>query len=280
MIRRAVFLSYLVLPLLLGACNNKKQQEAAVEQVQEAAPAAAPVADAAPAPRRDIWKAVGPLMAGTYSGNCARLPAEAKAPATITLGADGKASSGDVKPDFGMARVGLVKRARDDEGRYSIFATVTNDDGADGSMFFLETVRGSQALQAHLTSGDMKLACTDVTGVAALTTKPVYPVLLSLLDGKKRTIGCSDLKNVLVRKDTDVQVTGSKITIGAATYDMSNAISETLTLGDRDGKMIFTVELADKRTIMLAWDSAGNLLAVQDALFEQTSHLCVAQIGA
>jgi len=275
MMRRTALLSTLAATLTLAACN--KQADTAASPPAQATPPA-PVAPATAARTTHVWQAVGPLLAGSYQGSCALAPASAMQDATILLGPDGKAASGALQVDFRAADMALVKRARDSDGQYGTMASVAIDANSNaGGMFLLQAGRSDKETHVNFTRGDQTLLCTGVSGAGALNARPLYPTLLRLVTRKKQTIGCADLKNASVRKDADVEVGPGVIRIGAASFAMHDVVSEMLTLSEGGSKLMFSVELANQRSVILLYDGAGKLAAASHTNDEKFNQVCFAQ---
>jgi hypothetical protein len=254
--RHTVLLSALALTLSLGACSSKNNETAdARDRPQAATDGAAP----APNARLDAWQAVGPLLAGSYTGACVSMPDMRKQDGTIVIGADGKASAGDIKVDFRTAKMVLLKRSRDGKGQYSTLASAFVDDAGGGTLSLLS----GQDSSANLGRGDIMLACTHVAGATALHARPLYLAVAKVIEGKPATLSCSDPADILKRKDVAIGVSDGVIRIGDATFDMKTAASETLTFADAGGTLMINLEMADKQTIGLAYDGAGTLAIAQ-----------------
>jgi hypothetical protein len=278
MIRRATLLPLLTITLLLGACGKPPAPAVSVAPRAPTDPTA-PAAVAAPGRTIDVWQAVGPLMAGNYTGSCMLPPATTQQDGAIRLGADGKAAAGALQVDFGMAKLALLKRTRDNAGRYATMASVAVDaDNNAGGMFLLQA--NSAATQANFTHGAQMMLCTGVSGAASLNARPLYPTLLQLVRRKKQSIGCADMKNALVRKDADVVLAAGTIRIGPVSFDMNDAVSEMLTLSDGGAKLMFSVELPHQRSAILLYDGAGKLLAASNANDEKVNQACFVQGAA
>jgi len=277
MIRRTALLSALTLSLLLSACSKDKDDTAADAQAQAEATAegegeSAPADDAPapPPPRLKYWPVLGPLVAGSYSGSCMRKPDLAKTDATITVGADGKASSNGLALDFSEAPKITLMRTRDDKGEYGTGAMFAMRPEKDGFLNVSSLGGGTVSIERE----DTGLMCSKVGGTDKLNSQPLHLALAGLINGKKQTVACRDLKNIMVLRDVDVTIDGSVIRIGDAAYDMKLATTETVSIDDAGEIMSLTVFMPDQRNALLIYDGAGALTHVSARNQTEATHAC------
>lgn len=278
MIRRTALLSALTLSLLLAACG-KDRDETASEDAQAQAEAAAEgeggsaPADDAPAPpppRMKYWPVLGPLVAGSYSGSCMRKPDLGKVDATITVGAGGKASSNGLDLDFSEAPKVSLMRVRDDQGAYGTSATFSMRPEKDGFLNVSSLGGGTVSIDRE----DKGLMCSKVGGTDKLNSQPLHQALASLINGKKQTLGCTDFKNIMVSRDVDVEIDGTVIRIGDASYDMKLAATEMLGFDEAGESMSLSVIMPDQSTAMLMYDGAGTLTHANARNQTEATHAC------
>lgn len=281
MIRRTALLSTITLTLLLGACGKKEDSAAADEGKQtqataDAQAAEAPAAEPAPERKLDYWKALGPLLAGSYNGSCLRMPDGRKMDALVTIGADGKVASGDMQLDFHAAKMAMMMRSRDDKGQYSTLGTISIDDGKTGMLSLLSSPAGKEST-ISLSSGDIGLMCSNNSGVGSFNNQALFLTAAKLLNGKKQSIGCLDTKNLLVRRKVDVEVADGVIRIGDDAFDMKTAVSEGFTVMDGGGSLMLNVVMPQEKSINVAYDGAGKLVNVQARDKQESTHFCTAE---
>ena len=280
MIRRTALLSAMSLSLLLGACSKNEEPAAADEgkqaQVADAQAAEAPAAEPAPERKLDYWKALGPLLAGSYNGNCLRMPDGRKMDALVTIGADGKVASGDMQLDFHAAKMAMMMRSRDEKGQYSTLGTLGIDDGKTGMLSLMSSPAGKEST-ISLSSGDIGLMCSNNSGVGSFNNQPLFLTAAKLLNGKKQSIGCLDTKNLLVRRKVDVEVADGVIKIGDDVFDMKTAVSEGFTVMDGGGSLMLNVVMPQEKSINVAYDGAGKLVNVQARDKQESTHFCTAE---
>jgi len=277
MIRRTALLSTLTITLLLGACSKHEENAAAEEQQAASESQAAQAPAAAPEPERkiDYWKTIGPLLAGSYSGKCMRMPDARQMDATIVIGADGKVSSGDLAVDFHAAKMATLARTRKD-GQYSTQAVLSIDDGKTG-MLSLASGLANKDGSASLGKDDIGLMCGNITGAEKLNAQPLFQTLGKLVDGKKQTIGCLDTKNLLKRTDTNVEVADGVVKVGDAVYDLKTADTESYIFSDGGSTLSVSVSLPDERSINVSYNGAGKLIHVQGYQKQESTHFCSVQ---
>lgn len=280
MIRRTALLSAMSLSLLLGACSKNEEPAAADEgkqaQVADAQAAEAPAAEPAPERKLDYWKALGPLLAGSYNGNCLRMPDGRKMEALVTIAADGKVASGDMRLDFHAAKMAMMMRSRDEKGQYSTLGTLAIDDGKTGMLSLMSSPAGKEST-ISLSSGDIGLMCSNNSGVGSFNNQALFLTAAKLLDGKKQSIGCLDTKNLLVRRKVDVEVVDGVIKIGDDVFDMKTAVSEGFTLMEGGSSLMLNVVMPQEKTVNIAYDGAGKLVNVQARDKQESTHFCTAE---
>jgi hypothetical protein len=277
MIHRSALLSALTFVLLLGACSKNKDQSNGGENVEAQLAGAskpqaeAPAEAAPPAPRIDYWKVVGPLVAGSYSGTCMRMPDARNMDATITVGADGKTSAGGLDVDFRMAKKAMLMRTRDESGQYSTTALLAVDENKGG---MLQLQAGKES-SASFGRDDIGLMCSKIGGADKLNAQPLYGVLSKLVNGKKQTIGCLDAGNLLVRRNVDVEVVDGVIKVGDASFDMKAAVNESFTFDDAGGSLMLAVVMPGERIVSVMYDGAGKLIHVSGSNKQERTHYCM-----
>lgn len=281
MIRRTALLSAISLSFLLGGCSKNEDQAAADEGKQaqataDAQAAEAPAAEPAPERKLDYWKALGPLLAGSYNGNCLRMPDGRKMDALVTIGADGKVASGDMQLDFHAAKMAMLMRSRDDKGQYSTLGTLSIDDGKAGMLSLMSSPAGKEST-ISLSRGDIGLMCSNNSGVGSFNNQALFLTAAKLVNGKKQSIGCLDTKNLLVRRKVDVEVVDGVIRIGDDAFDMKTAVSEGFTLMDGGTSLMLNVVMPQEKSINVAYDGAGKLVNVQARDKQESTHFCTAE---
>ena len=275
MTRCTVLLSALTVSLLLGACSKNKDDSTEEAQAQTASDAQAQAgtqADAAPAARVSYWPVLGPLVAGTYSGACLRMPDAHKMDASVAIGADGKVSSSGLDIDFREAGKIMLMRVRHDNGQYASTAMFAMNPEKAGIL----TMQSGEANQGSvsLVRDDVGVMCSGIAGVDKLNTQPLYMALSGLIKDKQQTLGCLDTKNLLVRRDLDVEIDGGVIKVGDASYDIKAATNEIMTIDDAGESMSLAVTMPDKRTLTLLYDGAGQLKALMGMDDQASAHSC------
>lgn len=261
--RCTAVISILALALLLSACDNKEEQQAASDENSQAQSVAEePAVAEAPAPKLNYWPVVGPLIAGSYSGSCLRLPDMGKVDAAIVVDAEGKASSGTMKSDFHAAKLLMLTRAREAGGAYGGMVSALVDESKAGGMALALGGPGKPG-SATLARDDITLTCSIVGGGDALIAQPLYQSVSKLLDAKKQTLGCTNLATLLTRKDVEAGVVDGVLKVGDVSFDLKTSTNEMLSFNDAGANLSFTYQLADKRIVSVGYNGAGKLSSVQ-----------------
>lgn len=259
MIFRTINFCTMTMTLLLGAGYSPEAISAAAAEVKRGE---APASAVASERKTDIWKVVGPLVAGSYTGSCLRTPDGRKGDATITVRADGTASWGELRVDLHAAKVTKLNRARDDRGKFTTKATIAVDDKQSAKLTLLSGVDGKND-DATLARGATSLSCRNVAGGAALNARPLYITMALPLEGKKQTIVCNDPRSpMLMPRDVDVAGANGVIQIGKTAFDMKTAYNEAYVVEHGGSSLLLTATLPAKREISIKYDSAGKVLSV------------------
>ncbi|MDN4057534.1 hypothetical protein QPK31_04765 [Massilia sp. YIM B02769] len=278
MIRRTALLSFLTLSLLLSACSKKNDDTAGEDAQAQAASEAQegnPPADEAPPPpppKMDYWPAVGPLVAGNYGGACVRMPDGRKMDGSVALGADGKAAAGGIDIDFREARKTSLMRVANDKGEYATTAIFAMEPEKAGllTLHSGETGKGSIIFSGD----DVSLTCSDVSGVDKINAEPFHKSMAKFFNRKKQTVSCLDTKNLLVRRDLDVEIDDAVVKIGGDAFDMNSAAFESIAFDDNGANVTLGVGMPDKRTIAMTYDGAGTLTGLMATNAEGSTHSC------
>ncbi|QNA90239.1 hypothetical protein G4G28_20190 [Massilia sp. Dwa41.01b] len=279
---RIALLSVLSLCLLLSACSRNKDDAAddthtqAEAVAQDDAGAQSEEAPPPPPPVMDYWKVVGPLVAGDYSGACMRKPDARKMEASVKVGADGKASSNGLEVDFRESKKTMLSRQRDAKGQYTAMALFSVDEQKGGMLTVLSSRDGGKGA-VNLERDDLGIMCSEVAGTDKLSAQPLYQVLAALALGKKQTVSCVDTKNLLVRRDTEVEFSDGVLRIGDASYAVKDALFETYGFDDAGRSVSLGVGLPDKHNISLSFDGAGKLTGVMGLNERESTHSCEAK---
>lgn len=277
MLHRTALLSAMTLALLLSACSNKDDantDDAAAQASAEAQAAQeAPMEANKPEPKLDVWQTVGPLLAGSYSGACLRMPDARKLDGTISIGADGKVSASDLSVDFRSSKLASLIRHHEAQGHYRTIATLSIDDTKAGLLSLVSDGSGKENT-VSLAREDVGLICSEVKGSEKLNAQPLYLAVAKLIEGKKQSVGCLDTKNLLTKRDTDISVENGVIKVGDDKFDMKTAVSEGFIFSDDGRTLSLAVVMPEERTINVSYDGAGKLVSVMAHHKQESTHFC------
>jgi hypothetical protein len=279
MVRHTALLAALALTFTLGACSSKDDNEDAAgaqAQAEAAAPPDEPAVAEAPVRTLDFWKVIGPLAAGKYSGTCGDMSSMRAFQSAITVGADGKASGGDLQADFHLASMAGLNRSRDQNGQYSAMLTLSIDEKKSGGLSLTSDATG-RAGSASLTRGDKMLNCANTAMGPALGATSPYAAVSKLLDTSKLSMDCNDPKDIMVQRKVDVRLADGAITIGDTTFDLKTASGESVMFSDAGRSLLLGFTLADERSVNVGYGGDGKMSLVHIWHKSALTHSCTAQ---
>jgi hypothetical protein len=278
MVRRTAPLSVLTLTLLLGACSNKSEAPAAAADLPPASEQRVTTKAAPPEAERkfDFWQFVGPLVAGTYRGNCEDKPGAGATPGAVTVSADGKATAGALNLDFRNAQTMKLARKRHTNGDYGTHAVLTSADGNAKLWLNAESLKDGSAVS--LTQGGSGPVCSGVEAINSLNGRPLYMALTALLEGSKQTIPCMDKANPLQKRDVEVNFAGSVVTVGDLKLDMQGAVDEGFAVEDSGKLLKMGFFLSDDRSLSVQYDTAGKITSLSSRKGREIVHSCDVKI--
>ena len=260
MVRRLSLLPVGLGILLLGACGRDEGQ-------------AVRTAGGATVANIDYWPMVAPFLAGSYAGDCIRLPQSEPLPgAAIVLGADGRLGAPGVDAD--MRRAHLVQLGRESEGGKVKVSAMLSIDAANGPVLTLNDEGGPEGAGAAIMQSDSQVSCGKGAPLAKLRGQPLYKVAAPVIEGSARTLKCSILRTRMAWTDTEFKVANGVATLGAESFDLGRAEKETLLLTADENQLAYSFSLPGRPLMYVFYDAAGKVLSVEGRTEHETTHAC------
>lgn len=196
-----------------------------------------------------IYEAIGPLLAGTYTGTCGARPylEDAKGPAAITVGGDGKVRAPGVAFDLRDSLLAEVSRTGSQAS--AVFRTMYEES------YFLLLPEGA-TYRAAAKSDKQEFGCEEVAVMSTLKDRPLALSLAAALD-IERTVACRRSESDTPR-DTVFRLAQGQARIDDQAVDLTTARRESLTIGQGRG-MQYGAELANGRTFVVLYDDRGSI---------------------
>ena len=214
------------------------------------------LADTLPPRASAAYDAIGPLLAGTYTGTCDAKPdlEDAQGPAAITVGADGKVRAPGVAFDLRDSLLAELSRTTDKKKPQAtaVFRAIYEES------YFLLLPRGDTYTAAAKSDGQ-EFGCERVTVTSTLKDRSFALSLAAALD-IERTVACGLLDNETPR-DAVFRLAHGHARIDDQTVDLTHARTESLEIGQGRG-MQYAAELPDRRVFVVRYDTRGEIIEV------------------
>lgn len=251
---RLTLLSAAVLAaLVLGACSKDEG---------ESAGASASTAGEKKAGSGEYWAMVAPLVAGSYAGNCGRMPeTEPLSGAAITLGADGKLSAPGLNADMRGSQLFVLTR-ESAAGAVKAGASISLD-AEKGPVLNLVDESRPDGAGAAILQGESMLHCDKGTPMEKMRAQPLYKLAAQALEVRGQTLKCVSLASMGSSTTTEFKLADGVATLGSTSFDLSRATEETLMLNQVDRQMIYSFKLPDRPRMNVSYDASGKVIQVQ-----------------
>lgn len=214
------------------------------------------LADTLAARASAAYDALGPLLAATYTGTCNARPdlEDAKGPAAITVGADGKVRAPGVAFDLRDSLLAELSRTIDKKKPQAtaVFRAIYEES------YFLLLPKGDTYMAAAK-SDEQEFSCERVTMTATLQDRPFALSLAAAVD-IERTVACRRSEDDTPR-DAVFRLAQGHAQIDEQTVDLTHARTESLEIGQGRG-MQYAAELANRRVFVVRYDTRGEIVEV------------------
>lgn len=213
----------------------------------------ATLADTLSARASRAYDALGPLLAGTYTGTCNAKPAreDATASSAIVIGRDGKVRAPGVAFDLRDSLLAELSRTTDNKKPQAraVFRTMYEES------YFLLLPQGD-TYGAAAQSDEQSFGCERVTVTSTLQDRPLALSLAAAVD-IERTVACRRSENDTPR-DAVFRLAHGQVRIDDQTLDLTQARAESLTIGQGRG-MQYSAQLTDGRIFVVLHDDRGEI---------------------
>jgi hypothetical protein len=208
-------------------------------------------------PALDFWRVLGPLVAGSYTGTCTNLRERRKAPATITIGADGIVSNGALQADFKKANLATLSHYRSDTGKYETSIDLSTGDSTQAQLRLATSQTGTDN-STIFSSDEMQLLCRHAGALPALAAAAPGQAVAPLIDTKKGTMACSQ-DGKTAPTTLQVRLADGMLFYGARSINLMAPISESATFMRSGRDLTMHYALKDGSTVTAGYNGAGTL---------------------
>jgi len=252
--------------LALSSCGKK---DASPSHGAASSPAAA-------AETRDPWPSVAPLIAGTYTGGCMRVPQMDTVDARIVLGLDGKVTAPDTS--FDVRKAQLITLTRETAASGARAGAMLSMDAEKGPILNLLDTGKPDGAGAALIAGDKQLSCPKGAPLDKLRSQPLHKALAQLVESPERSIKCVDVATKMSWKDTPFKLAGGVLTLGNETFDLNHADLETLMIVASEDQVTYAARMPNGPMLHVSYTLAGKLIAIQGQAGKGLSHACQREV--
>lgn len=253
--------------LVLGACSR-----------DEGASAGATASTASAAGERQAgaggyWEMVGPLVAGSYAGNCTRTPESGTlSGAAITLGADGKLSAPGLDTD--MRKSQLLMLTRESAGGAVKAGASMSLDPEKGPVLNIVDESRPEGAGAVILQGESMLHCDKGAPLEKLRAQPLHRLAAQALEVRGQSLKCVSLASMGSSTTTEFKLTNGVATLGSTSFDLGQATEESLMLNQVDQQMIYSFQLPGRPRMNVSYDGSGKVIQVQGRTDDGPGEAC------
>lgn len=248
---RSTLIPAVLAVLVLAACSKEDNPAAPTTAAGNAAAAGA-----------DVWPAVGPLLAGSHTGSCTRTPQLDAVEATISLDAEGKLTAPDISVD--MRKPQMIQLSRETAGGAIKAGAMLSMDAEKGPVLTLSDEGKPDGAGAALMRGEQMISCPKGPPLDKLRSQPLYKSMARFVDTPAVAVTCVSRANPLEQKKAEFKLAGGMATLGAETFDLSRAETETLMIIPAENQVLYSFKLPGGPLMQVGYDLSGKLVALQD----------------
>lgn len=221
----------------------------------------------------DYWPMLGPLLAGSYTGGCMRLPqSEVLRGVAIVLDEHGRLSAPDIGVDMRGAQ--MIQLARESKAGTVKVSAMLSIDAANGPVLSLSDEGRPDGASAVIMQSESQISCGKGAPLAKLRGQPLYKVAARVIEGSGRTLKCGNLKTRMEWKDTGFRVANGIVTLGAESFDLRLAGKESLMLTAEENQLAYSFSLPGRPLMYVFYDAAGQVMSVEGRTEHETTHAC------
>lgn len=225
-------------------------------------------ADGPSAPRDfDYWRVISPLVAGTYEGQCQRLPEPTRSPGTFIVTEDGSVTIGDFNETM---RKGEIKLARTIQN-----GVMTNlVEATDGQLrIHLVDAGSSSGVGTTMTREDKVVTCEKAAQPLGLRSQRIYPLFAQMVESPTEQFKCFDPVNAS-QTAVPFKFSDGVLTIGSDTFDFKSAEQETAAFSHGLSRVEYHGFLANQQTVHFELDEQGKLRRFGAMAKDKRPYMC------
>ena len=215
--------------LTVGACNDKR-------------------ADAPPLAK--YWTPVAAHLAGSFAGQCARVPGGARAPGSAVINPTGRFNFDGLTGDFRTMEGTYLSRTAVGGGPDQLLIRASFGSGGDVKF---QSGPGGKGSVVTYQSGPTYRDCAMPAVAFPLTGKPLYVIYASVLDTAPTRIACGFNGETML----NYSFKDGSVTLGDLDYDLSG-MDEDLVLNDNASRMRYRAAFKDGTDISISFDKHGK----------------------
>lgn len=242
--------------LILGACKEKTVNapvSPSSGQAGERAPASGNTGAASA--EVDYWPMIAPMVAGTYTGQCQRLPDLTRSAGKIVVARDGTVSAGDFSESIANGEIKLSSLIVDG-------APVHSMEAADGDFKMnLADRGGADGVSATMVRGDKVVSCDKVVEPTGMRDKRLYPLFAAKVQSPGQDFKCYNPGALSSGEQAALpfRFTDGVLHINGEAFDFKAAEQEVATFARGLDRVEYRGILADNVTVQFELDESGML---------------------
>ncbi len=215
----------------------------------------------------DYWRVISPLVAGTYEGQCQRLPDATRSPGTFRVAQDGKVTFGDLSETM---RKGEIKLARTIQN-----GVMTNlVEAIDGPLrIYLVDAGASSGVGTTMTREDTVVTCEKAAQALGLRSQRIYPLFAQMVESPTEQFKCFD-PVVAAQSPVPFTFNDGVLAIGSDRFDFKSADQETAAFSHGLSRVEYHGFLANEQAVHFELDEQGKLRRFGAMAKDKRSYMC------
>ena len=215
----------------------------------------------------DYWGVISPLVAGTYDGQCQRLPEPTRSPGAFVVAPDGQVTVGDFSETM---RNGEIKIARTIQNGVMTHHVEAND----GQLrIFLVDAGSSSGVGTTMTREDKVVTCEKAAQALGLRSQRIYPLFAKMVEAPSEDFKCFDPVNAS-QSAVPFKFDDGVLTIGTDRFDFKAAQQETAAFSRGLNRVEYHGFLANEQTVHFELDEQGKLRRFGAMARDKKPYMC------